>query len=305
MDTEMKTLFLDRRLQFERRTNEIWESEQRPITRMDFTKENFIIDGITYQKFTEAGFYKYASILEKEDKLFQLKKTIPAHYFPISAKFRINHIEDAISNLSSLSINHQSYPSSPITDGVSFSIKFIEETIWKDWALHNIHLAAFNVKDIHSSLKAKDYSLTKHSRDIQLKPIHHKGLIIKPIVHNTDTITVSVGCSYSPIIMNAQDVTRLDNGLGQMVEELSIQSDLGNIPYHSDWLCTGYHFGRDGENLFRGQAFEILWRDAKKTYHHIYTKKYNDGYHLRDETYGYPFAKLEQVLNSKMIVSNY
>lgn len=103
--------------------------------------------------------------------------------------------------------------------------------------------------------------------------------------------------------MNQQDVMRLDKALGQTVDEIAKKSEIETIPNHNDWLCTEYHFGRDGENLYRGQAFEIVWRDAKNTYHHIYSKKYTDGYHLRDETYGYPFAKLEQVLNSKMIVA--
>jgi hypothetical protein len=303
----MMVLLLDRNQQFERLTNQIWESQQRPVTKTDFLEKDFVIDGILYERFTEAQFYKCASILQREDKILQLKKTIPAHYYPAAATVKTNHTEVTSSDSPLIAIPNSQRPSPPpspaCTLGASFAIKFIEETVWNEWDLHNIHLAAFNVKDIHPMLKNKGYNLNNQSYDIQLKPINFKGLNIKPTIHRTNTITVSVGCSYAPIIMNGQDVTRLDNGLDQTINNVSTISGLSNIPIANDWLCTEYHYGRDGENLYRGQIFEILWRDAKNTYHHIYSKKHDDGYHLRDETYGYPFTKLEQVLNSKMIVA--
>jgi hypothetical protein len=293
---------LNRNQQLERRTIQIWESQHRPITIKDFTEHNFAIDGIVYSKFTESQFYKCASQLQKLDKIMQLKKTIPAHYFPAIVKTNRREVPSS-DFLTNYPPQQQEQQSPACTLGASFAVKFIEETVWGNWGLHNIHLAAFNVKDIYSILKDKGYRLTNRSHDIQLKPIPFKGLEIKPIIHCTNTLTVSVGCSYSPIIMNSEDVTRLDNALGQTVNALSATSGLLTIPNPNDWLCTEYHFGRDGENLFRGQPFEIVWKDAKHTYYHVYAKEYNEGYRLRDERYGYPFSPLEQVLNSKMIAA--
>src|SRR5215207_4333950 len=103
----MTALFLNRTQQFERLTNQIWESQQRPVTKKDFTEADLIIDGILYDKFTEAEFYKCASILQREDKILQLKKTIPAHYF--TAAVKTNQTE-VISYDSSLSAIPQSQP---------------------------------------------------------------------------------------------------------------------------------------------------------------------------------------------------
>ena len=124
----MTGLLINRNQQFERLTNQIWENQQRPVTKKDFTEYNLVIDGLPYDKFTKAEFYKCASILQREGKILQFKKTIPAHYFPSNATVKTNRI--GIRSSDSLTVTKsQTPPQSPCTQGGSFAIKFSQETV--------------------------------------------------------------------------------------------------------------------------------------------------------------------------------
>ncbi len=60
----------------------------------------------------------------------------------------------------------------------------------------------------------------KSNKDIRLCTLDLKDFIIKPTVHRTDSVTVAVACSQSPISMNLEGLARLTSGLTRLEERL-------------------------------------------------------------------------------------
>jgi hypothetical protein len=153
-------------------------------------------------------------------------------------------------------------------------------------ALHNIRLR-FQVEDSWTILQSSSkYKPNAVSKDIHLPVLNTDNLNIRIIVHRTNTISVIVGCSNAPIVINTEDIIRLCTALTRAEERLSrIIDDCGNslpggyesilVPNYKTWSVRMWHFGTDSKitNEFAQEKFCETWQIAEKVLARVYNNK--------------------------------
>jgi hypothetical protein len=131
-------------------------------------------------------------------------------------------------------------------------------------------------------------------------------------VHSTDTVSVIVGCSYTPIAVDINGVIRLSNALTIIEERLSKLIDDGAkvsgarypnlaIPNYTDWTVTMWHFGADALSTYSGEKFNVSWEIAQHALITAYSKDWKDGKRrIRIERQEYPKKSLAEALSEKL-----
>ena len=166
-------------------------------------------------------------------------------------------------------------------------------------AIHDIRLI-FTFKHLWSILSVSESSMIKSKDlesnfDITLQDIEIANQKIKTTVHKTDTDTVSVivGCSVSPIPINLLGLSRLTGDLARVEERLQLLVNEYNatrlqsgrqqylsltlnskIPDHMNWTVKMWHFGQDVLTSYSGEKFDMTWEDSLNVLHHIYSKDF-------------------------------
>ena len=163
---------------------------------------------------------------------------------------------------SSMTRNHMGISSVTNVTGVTGIeieklFEYLQTVPLEEAAVHDIHFK-FTVLDIYKMMS----SSAKYSRqikpvsyDIILSPEIIDGLKITPIVHRTDTVTLGVACSATPVPISEEGITRLSCALTRVEERLSFKLDecrdnlaegfeRNSIPDNLRWMVTMWHFGR-------------------------------------------------------------
>jgi hypothetical protein len=155
-------------------------------------------------------------------------------------------------------------------------------------ALHDIHLK-FQVPDIWTILApSKKYDQNPVSKDISLPYIITTShLKIHTIVHKTDTVTVSIACSFAPVATNTDGLIRLSNALTRIEEKTSrIVDECGSmlqggyesipIPEHGKWTVTLWHFGVDSPSYkeLRDDKYCVTWQEGQNVLGRVYNKRH-------------------------------
>ncbi|MGA9845466.1 MAG: hypothetical protein WBQ25_24475, partial [Nitrososphaeraceae archaeon] len=122
-------------------------------------------------------------------------------------------------------------------------------------SLHNIRLS-FQVRDSWSILSSNSiFKLNPRNKDIRLPGICVDDLLIGVTIHRSDTVSVIVSCSYSPIAIDIAGIIRLSNSLTRIEERLANYMEqsglllgLGSkedltIPNHMTWIVKMWHLG--------------------------------------------------------------
>ena len=94
-------------------------------------------------------------------------------------------------------------------------------------SIHDIH-TKFTIPDIYKIMSSNlKYGklVNPVSKEIPLEVENIDGMHIHVSIHRTDTITVIVGCSKDPIILDESGITRLSCGLTRIEERLSRRLD--------------------------------------------------------------------------------
>lgn len=139
----------------------------------------------------------------------------------------------------------------------------------------------------HGTYRNKVSMLNPVSKDISLPHIiADNHLKIHTIVHKTDTVTVSVACSFASIATDTDGLIRLSNALTRVEERTSmIVDECGNTlpggyesipnPEHGKWTVTLWHFGTDCQNYKElvEDKYCITWREGQNILGRIYNKK--------------------------------
>jgi hypothetical protein len=132
-------------------------------------------------------------------------------------------------------------------------------------AVHDIRLK-FKVERIWSVLSSNDVSqVNPVSKDMSLKKEEINDLDIKVTIHHTDSVSVVIACSYSPVIADIAGVIRLSNALAIIRERLSrsikdVRFDFDlQIPNQMSWIVTMWHFGADSSIEYKGKMFHACW----------------------------------------------
>ena len=197
-------------------------------------------------------------------------------------------------------------------------IKLIQNLPMERRALHDIRFR-FQVSDIWSILSTSSQLVVDPvSKDIRLKTCEIDGLLIKITIHKTDTITVIVGCSCSPVAINISGIICLSNALTRVEERLSrlvhdclcINTDNSSlthdqqeviIPAHNNWIVTLWHFGTDSLLRYAGEKFEVTWEVAENVLVRAYTKDLKDkGTRIRLERQEYPNKTFAEAIEEKL-----
>ena len=204
--------------------------------------------------------------------------------------------------------------------------RLVEELPLDKNALHDIRLR-FEVKGIWNFLSCREGTfqllINPISKDIRLPMWKIEDLLIRVIVHKTDTVTVIVGCSFNPIAVDIHGIIRLSNVLTRVEERLSrlitgdgriIQGearglcDVGNdllIPEHNDWIVTMWHFGADASVEYTGEKFSATWNIGENALIRAYSKHLKDGKtRIRLERQEYPGKSLADAIMDKLSPSS-
>src|SRR4029078_536748 len=147
------------------------------------------------------------------------------------------------------------------------SVSFIDNLPADKHAIHDIRYR-FKVIGIWSIIVSNYPELKPNERikEISLSPIETNDLMIRVVIHHTDTVSVSVGCSMKPVVSDIGGLIRLSNALTRVEERVSRLLDVRNqlllspkfhlIPEHNSWIVTMWHFGKDSLNEYTGERFE-------------------------------------------------
>jgi hypothetical protein len=171
-----------------------------------------------------------------------------------------------------------------------YSISQLSEAIQQlpetDKGVHDIH-TSFQVPDIWIAVsESKRFKVNEHNKGIILPYFSIDGLKITANIHHTDTVTVTVACSKTPVttkIDDANGIIRLASALARTQERIQrVVDECGQslpggyesipIPDSSNWVITMWHFGVDSPS-YREEKICMTWKDAQGVLLREYNKK--------------------------------
>jgi hypothetical protein len=150
-------------------------------------------------------------------------------------------------------------------------------------ALHNIRLK-FKVPGIWHTFTYghSEFPINQRSNDICVPTWQIGDLLVRAVVHKSDTVSVSVACSLAPVAVDIQGLIRLSNALTRVEERLAIlltnigTSDNPKIPDNGLWVVTMWHFGVDSFVEYTGDKFSVTWEIGQHALIRAYTKIMKD-----------------------------
>jgi hypothetical protein len=152
-------------------------------------------------------------------------------------------------------------------------------------------------------------------------------LIVKVVVHKTDIVSVTIGCSLKPVVVDVSGIIRFSNALTRVEERLSLilgrnndfnclnnpiaynsgdlfhdpNADGPKIPEHNSWIVTMWHFGADASVEFTGQRFETTWKNGEGALVRAYSKVMKDKRNrVRLEMQEYPRKTVADAIGEKL-----
>ena len=139
-------------------------------------------------------------------------------------------------------------------------------------------------------------------------------MLVKTIIHKTNVVNVIVGCSLSPIPLDANGIIDFFNLLVRVEEKLKSILDNSSllehgkrrisIPVYKNWYVTMWHFGRDASIECAGQRYCITLENLQHMLTRIYVKDFNGKNRIRIERQEYPQKTLISAIEEKLNVTN-
>jgi len=238
----------------------------------------------------------------------------------------LQHIQHRVPNIKKhvlyKLLKHHPFDKTAVHD---IHLKFIAMGLW--YILSNNSMNSSNVDGNSSGSGSGSSNISnlsvsqtdRVSKDIRLEKRVINGLDILVTVHRTDTVTVVIGCSFAPIIVDEYGVIRLSEALATIEEELSVlverchdycDGDGGScirdsnmdIPNHMSWIVTRWDFGVDGLITYTGEHFFYSWGSSQNVLVVFYIKKWSQNdYRIRVECRESPNIALGKALKERMI----
>ena len=278
--------------------------EGRPFSFHDFL--NFEVDGLRYHM-SSGTFRNKVSALVKKGEVEVAYYSSIAFYTIKGVKFAKTMTADHTGGtLSSSSIcstqelrcikNHPVY-------------RVIQNTPFDKSALHDIRLRT-SMSGIWLLLsRIPSLTMDANSKDILVIKEETNHLNIRVTVHHSDTISVVIGCSFSPVAVDISGVLRLSNALTLIHDRLQrLVNDNcdGNsaplvIPNPMTWTVTMWHFGVDSSIEYTRKGFYARWEVGENALLAFYSKVWKDGkYRIRGERQEYPDKPLDKAFDEKL-----
>lgn len=156
-------------------------------------------------------------------------------------------------------------------------------------ALHNIRLTfkAPGIWNIFSNSYA--HNIDPANKDIQLPTSTFFNYIdVIVTIHHTDTVSVSISCSFRPIAIDAMDVFRLFEALtrtetylastiGKNVNVVGSNVAAVHVPSYRTWIVKMWHFGVDTRATYDKGEFQVTFEEGILDLYRVYTKRMEDG----------------------------
>jgi hypothetical protein len=183
--------------------------------------------------------------------------------------------------------------------------RLIQNVPYDKSALHDIRLVT-SVNGIWRILsRITSLSIDANSKDILVIKEEINYLNIRMAVHHSDTISVVIGCSFSPIAVDIDGIIRLSNALTLIHDRLQrLMKDCNSsilIPNYMTWIVTMWHFGVDSSIEYTGERFSASWKVAQNALIAIYSKVWKDGkYRIRGERQEHPGKPLDEAFEEKL-----
>lgn len=179
--------------------------------------------------------------------------------------------------------------------------RIIQNLPFNKAAVHDIRLR-FKVGQIWSVISASGMQANPISKDVPLMKEEINDLDIRVTIHHSDTVSVVIGCSCSPVIVDIAGVIRLSNALAIIRERLSrLVKDGLELPHHLEWTVTMWHFGADSSIEYKGEMFHASWEVAQKALIAVYSKQWKDGKcRIRKERQESPNKTVAEAFDEKL-----
>jgi hypothetical protein len=192
--------------------------------------------------------------------------------------------------------------------------QMLEDIPFDKKSIHDIHLK-FNVPDIWQICSLnRDFFRIKRSHDIVIPTWNNDNMMVRIVVHKTNVVSVIVGCSLSPIPLDANGIIDFFNLLVRVEEKLKSIFDSSSItkcgkerntiPGYKKWIVTMWHFGRDASIEYTGQRYCITIQNLQHILTRIYVKDFNGKNRIRIEKQEYPKKTVIDAIEEKLNVSN-
>jgi hypothetical protein len=212
-------------------------------------------------------------------------------------------------------------PMTPTHTGVNSNktdsfIRLIQDLPMGNNGLHDIRLR-FEVVGIWKFLLAYHPELhtNSDSEDILMPTYNIDDTLVGVTVHKTDTVSVSLACSLTPVSADISGIIRLSNTIvrieervGALLARSSNPLDLGTttnhlrIPDHKTWIVTMWHFGADSLTECSGEKFHVSWETGRNILVRAYTKIMKDKkVRIRLERQEYPRKTLQAVVEERSV----
>jgi hypothetical protein len=281
-----------------KRIKEIVVIEERPFSFIDF--RSFILDGVQYE-LKHGVIRNYLSNLARSGEIeFAYNCGIAFYTLPgksFTKDVTPNHMEGPFPLIHQLPFRN-----TPI-------YKWLKTRRFDKQALHDIRLT-FEANGIWTIFRTIHPDLMNvNNQDIHLPSLtFFEYLDVGISLHHSDTVSISVGCSYRPIALDIPDIlqliealTRIEMHLTNAVNVHNLDAPRVSIPRFTTWVVKMWHFGVDTLDEYDKEEFHVTFEEGISDIFRIYAKRMkNKRLIVRAERQEYPNEDLMLALVKKL-----
>lgn len=157
--------------------------------------------------------------------------------------------------------------------------KFLKNRPREKQSLHDIRLI-FLAKGFWNRVWQKfPEKMDASNQDIHLDSLQFsEDIVVKLTVHHSDTVSVSIACSYRPLVIDIPDIFYLIEILTRVETKLAALCGTSvTIPRYTTWIAKMWHFGFDFLDRYDGEKYHITFEEGISDLWRIYTKRMKDG----------------------------
>ncbi len=175
-------------------------------------------------------------------------------------------------------------------------------------SIHNIHLT-FTAPNIYKIFSVNtEFPRIERSEQIVIPPWNKNNARVRTVISKTDTVGVTVGCSFQPIPLDFKGINRFSSILGNSegrlqtcLEMLSVNHEkINQIPDCANWVITQWHLNRDALQEYTGKGISISFENLEHIVYRIYPKQVGKHKHNRIEMQGYRRMSVEELIEEKL-----
>ena len=261
----------------QKRIREIVIKEDRPFSFIDL--KSFEIDGIQYE-LKHGTIRNYLSKLTKTGEVEFAYNSGIAFYTLPGKTFPYYVTANRVGGSSPLLLHQLPIKDTPI-------YKWIKNRRFDKQALHDIRIT-FQANGIWLLFCKRHPNLVNNdNQDLRLPTqTFFKYLDIGITIHHTDTVSISIGCSFRPIALDVPDLfqlievlTRVEVHLSNAINELvalDLDASKVSVPRFTTWMVRMWHFGLDTLDEYDKAEFHVAFEEGISDLFRIYTKRMKD-----------------------------